>query len=190
MFRRIFGVGLLILLLMGIFGGFGSRTRSAYYEGYADGVSAQTSAAAEDGGTAVPVYPPQYDGFGHGRFLGWGALGILGIFAFFFKIAFFFLLAMIVFEKFGQHQPLNRQAERYAREGVELVLGEHQAVGAQGVAPRHEVGRHAVGQRAVAIEDQGARGHGQGHRHPRYGSKRKASPTSDTGPHTLSVALA
>jgi transposase len=28
------------------------------------------------------------------------------------------LLAMILFEKFGQHQPLNRQAERYAREGV------------------------------------------------------------------------
>src|ERR1700684_522326 len=28
------------------------------------------------------------------------------------------LLAMIMFEKFGQHQPLNRQAERYAREGV------------------------------------------------------------------------
>jgi transposase len=32
------------------------------------------------------------------------------------------LLAMIVFEKFGQHQPLNRQAERYAREGVPLSL--------------------------------------------------------------------
>ncbi len=32
------------------------------------------------------------------------------------------LLAMIVFEKFGQHQPLNRQAERYAREGVDLSL--------------------------------------------------------------------
>jgi transposase len=30
------------------------------------------------------------------------------------------LLAMIVFEKFGRHQPLNRQAERYAREGVPL----------------------------------------------------------------------
>jgi transposase len=29
---------------------------------------------------------------------------------------------MIVFEKYGQHQPLNRQAERYAREGVELSL--------------------------------------------------------------------
>ena len=28
------------------------------------------------------------------------------------------LLAMILFEKFGQHQPLNRQSERYAREGV------------------------------------------------------------------------
>ena len=32
------------------------------------------------------------------------------------------LHAMILFEKFGQHQPLNRQSERYAREGVELSL--------------------------------------------------------------------
>ena len=31
-------------------------------------------------------------------------------------------LAMLLFEKFGQHQPLNRQAERYAREGVPLSL--------------------------------------------------------------------
>jgi hypothetical protein len=29
---------------------------------------------------------------------------------------------MILFEKFGQHQPLNRQAERYAREGVPISL--------------------------------------------------------------------
>jgi transposase len=29
---------------------------------------------------------------------------------------------MILFEKYGQHQPLNRQSERYAREGVELSL--------------------------------------------------------------------
>jgi len=29
---------------------------------------------------------------------------------------------MILFEKFGQHQPLNRQSERYACEGVELSL--------------------------------------------------------------------
>jgi transposase len=32
------------------------------------------------------------------------------------------LLAMILYEKFGQHQPLNRQAERYAKEGVPLSL--------------------------------------------------------------------
>ncbi len=32
------------------------------------------------------------------------------------------LLAMLLFEKFGQHQPLNRQSERYAREGVPLSL--------------------------------------------------------------------
>ena len=32
------------------------------------------------------------------------------------------LLAMILFEKFGQHQPLNRQAERYAKEGLPLSL--------------------------------------------------------------------
>jgi transposase len=32
------------------------------------------------------------------------------------------LLAMILFEKYGQHQPLNRQAERYTREGVPLSL--------------------------------------------------------------------
>jgi len=29
-------------------------------------------------------------------------------------------LAMLLFEKYGQHQPLNRQAERFAREGVAL----------------------------------------------------------------------
>jgi transposase len=32
------------------------------------------------------------------------------------------LLATILFEKFGQHQPLNRQSERYAREGVDLSV--------------------------------------------------------------------
>lgn len=30
-------------------------------------------------------------------------------------------LAMLLFEKYGQHQPLNRQAERFAREGVPLA---------------------------------------------------------------------
>jgi len=32
------------------------------------------------------------------------------------------LLAMILFEKYGQHQPLNRQSERYAREGIDLSV--------------------------------------------------------------------
>ena len=32
------------------------------------------------------------------------------------------LLAMILFEKYGQHQPLNRQSERYARETIDLSV--------------------------------------------------------------------
>jgi transposase len=32
------------------------------------------------------------------------------------------LLAMILFEKYGQHQPLNRQSERYAREAIDLSV--------------------------------------------------------------------
>jgi transposase len=32
------------------------------------------------------------------------------------------LLAMILFDKYGQHQPLNRQSERYACEGVDLSV--------------------------------------------------------------------
>jgi transposase len=32
------------------------------------------------------------------------------------------LLAQVLFEKYGQHQPLNRQSERYAREGVDLSV--------------------------------------------------------------------
>jgi len=30
------------------------------------------------------------------------------------------LLAMILYAKFGEHQPLNRQSESYAREGIDL----------------------------------------------------------------------
>ena len=50
------------------------------------------------------------------------------------------LLAMIVFEKFGQHQPLNRQAERYAREGVEIslsTLADQVGAVAAALAPLH-----------------------------------------------------
>jgi len=47
------------------------------------------------------------------------------------------LLAMILFEKFGQHQPLNRQAERYAREGVPISLSTlADQVGACTMSPR------------------------------------------------------
>jgi len=93
MFRRIFGFGLFILLLTALFGGLSNRSRAAYYEGYADGLQAQASESAEEGAQAVPPAAPYYDG--HGRFFSWGALGILGIFAIFFKIGFFFLLAML-----------------------------------------------------------------------------------------------
>jgi transposase len=55
------------------------------------------------------------------------------------------LLAMIVFEKFGQHQPLNRQAERYAREGVELSLS----------TLADQVGACRRGARAAARADRG-----------------------------------
>ena len=32
------------------------------------------------------------------------------------------LIAMVAFDKYGQHQPLNRQSERIAREGIDLSL--------------------------------------------------------------------
>ncbi|MDW4496352.1 IS66 family transposase [Sulfitobacter sp. D35] len=57
------------------------------------------------------------------------------------------LLATILFEKFGQHQPLNRQAERYAREGVDLSLsGLADQVGAcaAALAPVHALIRDHV----------------------------------------------
>ena len=50
------------------------------------------------------------------------------------------LLAMILFEKFGQHQPLNRQSESYAREGVDLslsTLADHVGACAAALAPLH-----------------------------------------------------
>ena len=52
------------------------------------------------------------------------------------------LLATILFEKYGQHQPLNRQRDRYAREGVDLSISTlADQVGACAVAlkPLHEL---------------------------------------------------
>ena len=50
------------------------------------------------------------------------------------------LLATILFEKFGQHQPLNRQSERYAREGVDLsvsTLADQVGAATAALAPLH-----------------------------------------------------
>ena len=52
------------------------------------------------------------------------------------------LLATIVFEKYGQHQPLNRQSERYAREGVALsvsTLADQVGACAFALRPLHEL---------------------------------------------------
>lgn len=57
------------------------------------------------------------------------------------------LLAMILFEKYGAHQPLNRQSERYAREGVDLdlsTMADHVGAAAAVLAPLHELIRAHV----------------------------------------------
>jgi transposase len=51
------------------------------------------------------------------------------------------LLAMILFEKYGQHQPLNRQSERYAREGIDLsvsTLADHVGACTSVLRPIHQ----------------------------------------------------
>ena len=50
------------------------------------------------------------------------------------------LLATILFEKFGQHQPLNRQSERYTREGIDLsvsTLADQVGAATAALAPLH-----------------------------------------------------
>jgi transposase len=52
------------------------------------------------------------------------------------------LLAMVLFEKFGQHQPLNRQSERYAREGIELsvsTLADQVGAATAALSPLHDL---------------------------------------------------
>ncbi len=67
------------------------------------------------------------------------------------------LLAMVLFEKFGQHQPLNRQTERYAKEGVEISLSTlADQVGACAVAlqPFHDLIRaHVLGAERLHADD-------------------------------------
>ena len=49
---------------------------------------------------------------------------------------------MLLFEKYGQHQPLNRQAERFAREGVPLstsTLADQVGAAAFGLMPHYRL---------------------------------------------------
>ena len=58
------------------------------------------------------------------------------------------LLATVLFEKFGQHQPLNRQSERYAREGIDLsvsTLADQVGVCTKVLGPLHDlIERHVL----------------------------------------------
>ena len=67
------------------------------------------------------------------------------------------LLAMILFEKYGQHQPLNRQSERYAREGVDLdlsTLADLVGTAAAVLTPLHElIRRHVLGAERLHGDD-------------------------------------
>ena len=67
------------------------------------------------------------------------------------------LLATIVFEKYGQHQPLNRQSERYAREGVELsvsTLADQVGACAFALRPLHElIAAHVLGAQRLHGDD-------------------------------------
>ncbi len=57
------------------------------------------------------------------------------------------LLATVLLEKFGQHQPLNRLSERFAREGVELsvsTLADQVGACAAALGPIHELIRAHV----------------------------------------------
>jgi transposase len=57
------------------------------------------------------------------------------------------LLAMILVEKYANHQPLNRQSEQYAREGIELsvsTMADHVGACAAELMPLHELIRTHV----------------------------------------------
>jgi transposase len=52
------------------------------------------------------------------------------------------LLAMMLVEKYANHQPLNRQSEQYAREGIELsvsTMADHVGAGAATLRPLYEL---------------------------------------------------
>ena len=76
------------------------------------------------------------------------------------------LLATILFEKYGAHQPLNRQRDRYAREGVDLSLSTlADQVGACAVAlrPLHDlIEAHVMAAERLHGDDTPGAGAGQG----------------------------
>lgn len=67
------------------------------------------------------------------------------------------LLAMILFEKFGQHQPLNRQSDRYAREGIDLsvsTLADQIGACTSGLQPLHAlIEAHVLGAERLHGDD-------------------------------------
>jgi len=67
------------------------------------------------------------------------------------------LLAMILYAKYGEHQPLNRQSEAYAREGVDLdvsTLADHVGAGVAVLSPLTEpIRRHVFAAERVHGDD-------------------------------------
>ncbi|GJE55562.1 IS66 family transposase [Methylobacterium thuringiense] len=67
------------------------------------------------------------------------------------------LLAMVLFEKFGQHQPLNRQSERYGREGIDLsvsTLADQVGAATAALAPLHDlIARHVMTAERLHADD-------------------------------------
>ncbi|MFG1466254.1 IS66 family transposase [Xanthobacter sp. DSM 24535] len=67
------------------------------------------------------------------------------------------LLATVLFEKFGQHQPLNRQSERYAREGIDLsvsTLADQVGTPTVALKPLHElIARHVMAAERLHSDD-------------------------------------
>lgn len=67
------------------------------------------------------------------------------------------LLATVLFEKFGQHQPLNRQSERYAREGIDLsvsTLADQVGAATAALRPLHDlIARHVMAAERLHADD-------------------------------------
>ncbi|MFG1279897.1 IS66 family transposase [Xanthobacter autotrophicus] len=67
------------------------------------------------------------------------------------------LLATVLFEKFGQHQPLNRQSERYGREGIDLsvsTLADQVGTATAALRPLHDlIARHVMAAERLHADD-------------------------------------